>query len=337
VLFRCDAGKDDGLGHVMRCLTLADALRTRGEVVSFCTMTSAQMVGAAQIAARGYACHEATELAGTEQDVAALAGLKRDITVLDGKRSTARAINQLAAQGFTAIIDDFGMTDLEADLVINTGIDAAQDHYRSRNGCEFDLFGPRYNLIDPVFFRPRSTAAQVRRVVVTFGGEDPHNHTRWALETFGAQLSGLDVTVVIGPAHPRPASARAAALRMGAEVIEAPQNLAEYILRSDLAITARRTTSYQLAAAGVPISGIGIEPHQKSLIDAMASRGACLPLGLGFDIDVARAGEGLRRLIGDSAARNCMREAQQALFPAPGASAVADGLIAAWTHRSQSA
>lgn len=337
VLFRCDAGREDGLGHVMRCLTLADALRSRGETVTFCSLLGPQMVGAERIEERGYSSFAAGGRAASRADREMLATIPRDVLIIDTRHAGTGDLNAAAMQGFTVVIADIGMVNLNADMVLNTTLDGNTGHYRGREGRRFDLFGPRYNLIDPAMFRSRPPAARARRLLVTFGGEDPFNHTRWLIENFASAIAGLAVVVVIGPAHPDAASARAAATAVGATVIEAPPSLAPYILDADLAITAGGTACYELAAAGVPMLVIGIEPHQEPLIHSLAAHGACRPLGMGFDIDFAAAGNALRFLIEDGDARQKMWMAQQALFPGPGAPLVVDTIKAAWSTRSDAA
>jgi spore coat polysaccharide biosynthesis predicted glycosyltransferase SpsG len=229
------------------------------------------------------------------------------------------------------------MAGLNANVVINTALDRAVGRYPGRESRRFDLFGPRYNLIDPAMFAAPALAAKARRLLVTFGGEDPFGHTRWVLESFGPMLVGLNVTVVIGPAHPDPSSARSAAAQIGAVVVEAPPSLMLHIVDADLAITAGGTTCYELAAAGVPMLAIGIEPHQGTLIDALARRDACWPLGMGFDVDIAQANYAILRFIEDSSARNRMRAAQRSLFPGPGAPLIVDALKIARADRHEAA
>jgi UDP-2,4-diacetamido-2,4,6-trideoxy-beta-L-altropyranose hydrolase len=334
VLFRCDAGKEDGLGHVMRCLTLADALRERGDTVTFCTRTGPDMVGQVRISARGFPCIEIAEAAGSAGDVKALVKLERDVLVVDSRRSTPRYIKALAGQGFVVVVDDDGMPRLEADVVINASMEGEGDRYPDRHNRSFDLIGPKYNLIDPSLFVSRPFAAEARRLLVTFGGEDPHNHTSWVLDRFASAFAGLEVTVAIGPAHPDADSVRLAAKKVGATVLERPPSLTPYILDADVAITAGGTTCYELAAAGVPMLVIGVEPHQKQLIDAFVERGACWPLGMGHDVDIASGCEALRNLIGNRAARMQMHGLQKAMFPEPGVGLVADSIRAAWARRS---
>lgn len=333
VLFRCDAGREDGLGHVMRCLTLAGAMRSCGEAVTFCTLKGPGMIGAERVEARGFSCLDAAGPAGSPADTEALIALLRDVLVIDSRRATPGYVDAAAGQGFTVVIDDDGMTNLNADMVLNTALDGAAGRYPGRESRRFDLFGPRYNLIDPAMFAAQPLAAKAQRLLVTFGGEDPSNHTRWTLENLAPAMGGLDVTVVIGPAHPDPSSVRAAAAAIGAAVIDAPSSLVPHILDADLAITAGGTTCYELAAAGVPMLAIGIEPHQAPLIEALATRKACWPLGMGFDIDVVAPKDALRRLIEDGEARSRMRVAQKTLFPGPGAPLIADVIKAAHAGR----
>ncbi|MEK7199697.1 MAG: UDP-2,4-diacetamido-2,4,6-trideoxy-beta-L-altropyranose hydrolase, partial [Bacteroidota bacterium] len=53
IIIRTDASVEIGTGHVMRCLTLADALRSKGAIISFICM---ELYGSLCdfLAARGY-------------------------------------------------------------------------------------------------------------------------------------------------------------------------------------------------------------------------------------------------------------------------------------------
>jgi len=332
VLFRCDAGREHGIGHVMRCLTLADAFRASGAEVAFHTMTGPGLVGRERIEARGFRCTVAAEPAGSDLDVAGLAGIKRDVLVIDSRRAAAGGINRLARQGFTVLIDDDGMTAVEADVVVNTGLEAASDRYPERGRRGADLLGPRYNLVDPALFANNGLAPTARRILVTFGGEDPYDHTGWFLRHFASALAGLEIAVVIGPAHPDAASPRRAAEAIGATVVESPASLAPYILNADLSVTAGGTTCFELAAAGVPMLAIAIEAHQRPLIASLARRHACIDLGTEFDIDPSFARNALHGLIADRDARATMRRAQQAIFPGPGAPLIVEAIAAAWRN-----
>lgn len=319
----------------MRCLTLADAFRASGAEVEFRTMVGEGLIGAERIEARGFPCAAACEHASTDPDVASLSGVERDVLVIDSRRATADSVNRLSEQGFTVLIDDDGMIGVAADVIVNSSLDAARDRYPGRAGRGPDLFGPRYNLINPALFTHRDPSPTVRRLLVTFGGEDPANHTKWFLEQFGPPLAGLEIVVTIGPAHPDPAAARRAAEAIGATLAERPPSLAPYIANTDIAVTAGGTTCFELAAAGVPMLAIAIEEHQQPLIASLARRHACIDLGGGLDLDAAFARKALQGLIADRAARARMRDAQRAIFPGPGAPLIVDVISAAWRNGSR--
>ena len=169
--------------------------------------------------------------------------------------------------------------------------------------------------------------------LITFGGEDPLNHSCWAIENLSPALEGIQISVVVGPAHPDPAAVVRAARTHAIEVISAPPSLVTCVQSADLALSAGGGTCYELAAAGVPTLAIAIEPHQDALIDALARHGACVKLGAGFEIDVARAREAVRRLAGDAESRRAMRDAQVRLFPGPGAARAVQAIQAAFRKR----
>ena len=53
ILFRTDANQNVGAGHVMRCLSIADAVRNRGEE---CLFVTAEDSFSAEIRRHGHSC-----------------------------------------------------------------------------------------------------------------------------------------------------------------------------------------------------------------------------------------------------------------------------------------
>lgn len=320
-MFRCDAGADHGLGHLSRCVAIADAVAARGAVTRFYVH--------ADDALRNFAgTHEwhampwDTGMAGDlEHMQRELEHMPDSVVVIDNKRVGKEYAAALRTLRPIAQIVDGDPRESAADIVINnhpgTEIFEAEGRF---------LLGPSYNTVRPGYF-----AAANRKdrgaVLITMGGEDPGNHTAWILRHLGDLFANRPVLVVVGPAHSDSASVEQAAKKVaGAEIHRAPHDLVALAERSEIAISAGGTTCYELAAAGIATAAIATEPHQEDLIAPLAERGAVLPLGgAGLAIEATRSK--IKGLLTTRDLFNRIAHAARALFPAPGAPRIADALF----------
>jgi UDP-2,4-diacetamido-2,4,6-trideoxy-beta-L-altropyranose hydrolase len=320
-MFRCDAGADHGLGHLSRCVAIADAAVARGATTRFYVHADENI--------RGFVGRHPWNAVGsdtgTPHDLADMQSELRQtphaILVIDNKRVGKEYAAALRTYRPVAQIVDGDPRDSAADLVINNHPGA--EVYVGQGSF---LLGPSYNTVRPGYFAAAEKSGR-RAVLITMGGEDPGNHTAWVLRHLGNLFAGRPVIAISGPAHSDPESVESAAKTVpGTEVHCAPNDLVAFAERSELAITAGGTTCYELAAAGVAMAAIATEPHQHALIAPLAERGALLPLGCA-DLSVSSA----RQAVGDLVARADLRAriamAARDLFPAPGAPRIADALF----------
>jgi UDP-2,4-diacetamido-2,4,6-trideoxy-beta-L-altropyranose hydrolase len=221
IVFRADASLDIGTGHVMRCLTLADALRERGAQCQFICRAHVGHL-AALIEQRG---HGVTLLplaaSSSGPDVAAAqpahaAWLGRGIT------QEADALDTLAAIGASAgedsavgwlvvdhyaldsrwesllrpasqrlmVIDDLADRPHDCDLLLDQNLGRQEADYAALVSVRANkLIGPAFALLRPEFAQWRSyslnrRAAQpgLRHLLITMGGVDKDNATGQALQ-----------------------------------------------------------------------------------------------------------------------------------------------------------
>ncbi len=285
IFIRCDGGKDDGLGHVSRCLTLASAFRDCAVDVTFISW-SPDGVGGEFITRRGFALAAAAGPAGSKADLDAVREVlrgasARPILVLDSRNIDSKYVELCAQTAKVVCLDDELKRDLPCDILVNNNIWIRETDYPDRAG-RIRLIGARYNLVRPTYFlrRPAKKTARLS-VLITMGGEDPFDQTSRLLTVLAKTLRECDVTVVVGPAHPAAEAVLEAAKGMipHAEVTVAPADLTVPVRAAELALTAGGTTCYELAAAGVAQVGIILEDHQAPLVGALESAGCLVCLG----------------------------------------------------------
>lgn len=315
VAFRVDASLDIGTGHVMRCLTLADTLRTRG---ASCVFIGREHGGHMldMIRQRGFevAALPATPFdekpdqqpppphaswLGTDwatdamQTLSALGAEDRvDWLVVDHYALDARWERRVRGAGCRVlIIDDLADRPHDGDLLLDQNLGREAAHYVDYlpAACRL-LIGPDYALLRSQFaaHRPavwaRHGDASVRplqHLLVAMGGVDKHNVTGQVLEALigGPWPENGRITVVMGSRAPWLADVRAQAERMPwpTELKVDVSDMAEWMANSDLAIGAAGTTALERCCMGLPTVTLVLAENQRS--GALALHGAgCVAL-----------------------------------------------------------
>lgn len=308
IVIRVDASLQIGSGHVMRCLTLADELRSRGAEVHFvCREHPGHLC--ALIAERGYPLsrlvapaseyhaladdpsHAAWLAVPWQQDaaetVAAMPSGGVDWLIVDNYAIDRRWEGQLRIHvGKIMVIDDLADRPHDCDLLLD------QNLYRDLEsrynelvpvGCH-RLLGPRYSLLRPEFALARKQLrqrdGQVRRILVFFGGVDPSNETAKALQALIAlNLQGVAVDVVVGGGNPHKHEIRALCEVNGFNYQCQITNMAELMAAADLAIGGGGTATWERCAVGLPAMLLVLADNQRELASYGAQSGFCFLLG----------------------------------------------------------
>lgn|GEM_PF-3524653 len=335
LLVRCDAGGDHGLGHLMRCLALAEALRAAGgPVARFCLQAPDAIVQRVRDA--GFSVQVSARQAGRDCDDLVLWCQQNSAdglpwVVLDGKSADPALLSPLAEASRLICYDDAPYRDFPAAVIINAQPWTSATDYPLRAG-RLVLAGGQYNSIHPGYFAAADRPAR-SAVLITLGGEDPANDTAWIARTLADELRGFPVLAVIGPAHPDRTAACAALTRFlpQSEIIHAPPSLIPVAERSFLALSAGGTSCYELQAAGIAVAAIAVEEHQVPFVAALERLGGVVPLAGPAPTTGDRPVTGpraiLHRLLHDREWRNERIARGRALFPAPGGQTLARVLM----------
>jgi UDP-2,4-diacetamido-2,4,6-trideoxy-beta-L-altropyranose hydrolase len=359
VAFRVDASLLLGTGHVMRCLTLAMALRERGVN---CAFVSRALPGhlCPLMRERGFEVLELPRVAipeglhptcgdgdarglptCSEQDavetLAMLANRRVDWLIVDHYGLDAvweRRVGTLVRS--IVVIDDLAdrLHDCEVLLDQNLGRLTADYDALLPPGCE-RLIGPRYALLRPDFAcqRPESLVRRgvgpCRHILVTMGGTDKDDITSKVLAGLEAAGLGDDVrvTVVLGATAPwiDNVQNRAKKMREPTRVLVDVPNMAELMCEADLAIGAAGSTSWERCCMGLPTILLVLAENQRGVADALVHEGVAL-LANGPDV-AAAVRDSVRALWDDACTLTTMSRKAAALVDGQGASRVADCLL----------
>lgn len=353
VVFRVDASAQMGTGHLMRCLTLAEALRERGVQTHFiCREHVGNLIALLQQKAmpisvlpaptagdttygEGYAAWLGTTQAeDAEQTIKALNGEKPDWLVVDHYGLRIEWEKRLRPHvGKLMVIDDLANRHHDCDVLLDQNYSAeGEQRYASfvTPLCKV-LLGPRYALLRKEFkairerLEPR--AHKLKKILIFFTAGDDQGETMKAIQ--GIELFGKVecVDVVVGQANPGNVEIikKCDELHWGyhCQVDYMPRLIAQ----ADLVIGAGGSSNWERCALGVPALVAILAENQAPIAQALGLAGVIYNLGWSRDLQAADYANALITLNHDCLA--AMSEKALALVDAKGAERMVDVLLAA--------
>ena len=316
IAFRTDASLQVGTGHVMRCLTLANALSERGAQCSFiCRPHSGHLLDL--IAQRGYqvlslptfqkdarfknngTAHSdwlgtnwASDAADTLQVLVNSMGSESlDWLVVDHYALDHRwekAVRPRAKR--IMVIDDLADRPHDCDLLLDQNLGRfEQDYGGLLNPSTTMLIGPQYALLRPEFaaLRPqslmrRAQTPRIEHLLITMGGVDKNNITGGVVDALKACTlpPELRITIVMGLHAPwrTQVQAQVADLPWPTVVLVGVSNMAELMADSDLAIGGAGSTSWERCCLGLPSIQVALAENQIPIAMALHTAGAAVVL-----------------------------------------------------------
>ncbi|CAA7612350.1 putative Pseudaminic acid biosynthesis-associated protein PseG [Candidatus Terasakiella magnetica] len=334
ILFRADASPGLGVGHVMRCLALAEALRRRGRDCRFaCGSETLATVPALQDS--GFpVTNLADDQGGDPQALMAAVAPPRWLVVDHYGLDEAYEQPLRSWAGRIAVIDDLADRNHACDLLLDqTAGRRAEDYAALVPPGARVLTGPFHGLLRPGFAQARPMALERRRrmetvesILVSLGGTDPANATSLALDALARADLKCRVVVVMGGAAPHLDEVRTRAARLDppAEMRLDARDMPALLAAADLAIGASGGSAWERCCLGLPSLTVVSADNQREVARGLALAGAADVCGL----DPAAMARALVRLAKDGTALRRMAEQAAALCDGDGAGRLAEMLLA---------
>jgi UDP-2,4-diacetamido-2,4,6-trideoxy-beta-L-altropyranose hydrolase len=337
ILIRCDGGLSVGLGHVIRCIALAVALRERGARVCF-AMRDAVAHAADLVVAAGFPVF-AMPTASLDDESAPLGQEDLQSVVAAARRFQASVIvvDHCGADGryfggiktrrlILAVIDDLELRDLRsADWLLNQNLWASTPTGKCAGirlaGAQFALLRPEFATAREDLHRPATKRDE--RVLVTLGGGDTIGPVGRILSALEAAGRSLQVRCIL-PSQESQKLARRAANGVRVTIHTGVAELVSAMRWADLSISAGGSTCWELMCLGVPLIVLPLSPDQERNAHAIESAGCGRRIAAEQVIEL---GETVKLLLGDPAQRARMSARGLELVDGRGAGRAADSLL----------
>ena len=312
IVLRVDASSKIGIGHVMRCLTLAKALNKQGIKCKFiCRDHKDNLIEKIKkedfeviILPKSnnsdrkliYKKKETiySDWLGSnwdldaEQTINALNNNKIDWLIIDHY-----GIDKLWEEKLRPytrkimVIDDLADRNHNCDLLLDQNLVANfKTRYQSLlpDYCK-TLLGPAYALLqseyENFYQTALSRAGPVKNILVYFGGTDQNNLTELAISAFlKLNREDINLDVVISSNNPNKENIDILSKKNKKILINSDlKSLAPLMLKADLAIGACGTTSWERCCLGLPSIVITIAENQKPIAKELDRQGLVHLLG----------------------------------------------------------
>jgi spore coat polysaccharide biosynthesis predicted glycosyltransferase SpsG len=316
IIFRTDGNSKIGMGHLVRCLNLAQELERRSDSdISFLTEDSNEAIE--MISRYGYRIKNSLEKESLDAIITSLPEISQDY--VQELKKKARLL---------VCLDDSMTRKFSADIVVRGSIVPELRDYDPGSRARF-FAGKEFMILNRQFkkfnMKNKKISPVAKAVLITMGGGDINNLTSKVMAALEG-LKDIKKTVVVGPAFKdvhNLKSFKNYTLKYDVS------NMAELMFFSDLVIAGGGITLYELASVGVP--GIVLCQTEYQLLEAncFEKEGVIVNLGIGNDVSEDTIRANVDRLLKDHVKRKRMSLAGKGLIDGKAIERVTEEILGA--------
>lgn len=282
-VFRVDASLKMGIGHVMRCLTLAQVLKENGINVNFiCRKHNGSLIN--KIFISGFNVYElrvtgdlevanklehshwlgATQQQDADECINILKSKNTDWLIVDHYALDEKWQKSLKPYcKKLMVIDDLADRKHQCDVLLDQTFGREKDDYLpfTLKDCEF-LLGTQYALLRPEFSKwrrysiNRRVGSKFNQLLISMGGVDFDNVTEKILDELEIcnLPNHINIIILLGESAPHleVVKSKARLLPYNIEVRVDEDNIAEIMANTDIAIGASGATTWERCCLGLP-------------------------------------------------------------------------------------
>ncbi len=287
IYIRTDANPNIGMGHIMRCLSIADAFHSEGQDVTFINADDNIKI---LIEQRGFAdfilYSDYRDMESELHSWDALDVRHEDYIIVDSYYVTWYYFESLRAKVDHKLvyIDDCMAFPYPVDVLVNYNIYGRKENYTALYldaGMEPPqlIMGPTYAPLRSMFcdLPKKQQPERVRDVLISTGGTDPF-HIALSLVKLCPQ--NFMYHVLVGMLNSDGEEIRKIAKENPHIILhENVSDMVNLIRSCDIAVSAAGSTLYEICACGVPVITYVIADNQKPGAEAFVKEGLAINLG----------------------------------------------------------
>lgn len=263
LLVHANTGKNVGLGHLVRCMTLAKELLSRNLSVELRLKNDTDAVTFAQDGGLNPTISNPKRL---KMDICSSPA---ELIIVDSYDFSSRDFELLADRKTLMVVDELGKRNIPADIVLNNNIYADKIEYPAADvvlrGTEYCMLREPFRSLPNPHYREKPES-----ILVTVGGADLEDSFVNIVTVVASVATEVSINAVVGPYFEPPDN-----LPDQIEFHHDPPDIHELMLEADIAISGGGQTLYELAACGTPTIAVPLGTDQSLNIDGFEKAGFC--------------------------------------------------------------
>ena len=282
VYFRVDGNEQIATGHVMRCLSIAQAIAEKGEN---CTFITSDDYPKELIQSKGFdTINLHSKWNELELEITKLIELikEKEISkmIIDSYFVTERYLKEIGKYTQIIYIDDLNLFSYPVDLIINYANYYSKFNYTSlynlKNiklllGCKYVPLRNEFSQVK----RRNQLNSQVRNILITTGGSDTYNIAGKLLSKICKEKRYKDINFHVVSGTFNLNLSKLQILKENNKNILLYQNIermSELMVKCDLAVSAGGTTLYELCACGLPTICFAFADNQLNGVEEFGNK-----------------------------------------------------------------
>ncbi|KXI27907.1 UDP-2,4-diacetamido-2,4,6-trideoxy-beta-L-altropyranose hydrolase [Paraglaciecola hydrolytica] len=298
VVFRVDASSSMGMGHLLRCLALAQALDQHPAVkaIIFVMLAASKPFAKSRTDWVGDIVILPADLPQQAEPQWLSDFCQRqqvDVLALDGYQFDADYRQALSSiPSVFVLFDDMNNSgDLYCDLVINSASNADALEYQSTAPQASLCLGDKYRILRREFVQKDYCLPWAERdgLVVVMGGSDPFNVSLQILQTLEQHKFSHQIKLATGGAYAHHAELGAFLTQTNLQVehLQNCQQMAQLFGEAKLVISAAGGSQFELLACQSPALLVIVAANQRNATQAAAKQGWCQAIDYCAKPDIA--------------------------------------------------
>ncbi len=288
IFFRADGNAKIGSGHIMRCLSIADAVK-RKKVE--CLFIIADKTFKSLIESRGYDVFilnsDYRDTDGEFEDLKkAVISYFPEMVIVDSYFVTANYLQKLKELACLGYIDDLALFAYPADILVNYNvygpdIDYRKLYFNENITCPRLILGASYAPLREMFrnISRREQNETVKDIFISTGGADS-THLSLKIADYVAQESSYNWHFLVGAMNPDYEQINMIAEKnKKVHIHYNVKDMKSLICSCDLVISAAGSTMYEAAACGVPMITYVVADNQVPGAETFAKLGLAVSCG----------------------------------------------------------
>lgn len=279
IFIRADANAHIGIGHVMRCRSIACAFEKFGEEIIFIIAdhSSAELLQNYQVKCLGTAWNDM--LSEVDKLSSLIDAMKPTLLLVDSYYVSNEYFDAIRRHARIAYIDDQNAKEWNVDYIINYNIYSNVFDYSAYKKETQLMLGTQYIPLRSDFLHlPKHIIKPVSDVFISAGGTDPEHIVEQIMDRICPLYQNITFHFVVSKLNPRLESI-IQLKRDNAVLYIDEKNMSSLMMNCDMAISAAGVTLYELCSAGVPTITYILADNQIMAANEFDKRGIIINCG----------------------------------------------------------